>query len=175
MIDNPFDEVQDFLDNLDKQPKHVREAMASITTILDESVQATYKAQESVVGQYVDDYDVSARTPLNRSLEASKLKSGDMLLFLAASCAMDEPESFPDNFADSVKDSATRFDRAMPEDAKTHIQKFHAASYDAPIETTIDDGVSFVLNEVGNIFLRDFSRRMEAYLDRDESPSLVVV
>lgn len=175
MSDNPFDEVQAFLDDLENQPKHIQEAMAAILTILDESVQATYKAQESVVGQYVDDYDVSARTPLNRSLEASKLKSGDMLLFLAASCAMDEPENFPENFADSVKATATPFDRDMPADTHTHIQEFHAASYDAPIATTIDDGVSFVLNEVGNVFFCDFSRRMEDYLDRDQGPALVVV
>jgi len=174
VFEDSFDELQKFHDNLENRPKHIRDYIAQINHLLDQSIDCiTCDAQKSILGQYVDDYKSEAITPLNMSLDNIKLKVADMFMYLAASCAIDDPENFPVNFADQVREVSPSLLLDKPENISYQLQSFYNASSDNPA-TRLDDGVSDILNEVENIFVRNFSRRLDDYLGVEEKLALVI-
>ncbi len=117
VFEDGFGELQKFYDNLDEQPKHIKEVIAHINYLLDQSIDCiTCDVQETMLSHYVDDYKSNAITPLNMSLDNIKLKVADMFMYLAASCAIDDPEMFPANFANQVRDMASPLSLDKPED-----------------------------------------------------------
>lgn len=174
VFEDSFGELQKFHDDLENQPKHIRDSVANINYLLDRSIDCiTCDAQKSILSQYVDDYKSETITPLNMSLDNIKLKVADMFMYMAASCAIDDPENFPVNFADQVREVSSPLLLDKPNDISDQLQSFYNASSDNPA-TRIDDGVSDILNEVENVFVRDFSRRLDNYLGVEEKLALVI-
>jgi len=174
VFEDRFGELQKFLDDLENQPKYIGDYISQINHLLDQSIDCiTCDAQKSILSQYVDDYKSEALTPLNMSLDNIKLKVADTFMYWAASCAIDDPKGFPVNFADQVREVSSPLLLDKPNDISDQLQSFYNSSSDNPA-TRIDDGVSDILNEVENVFVRDFSRRLDDYLGVEEKLALVI-
>jgi len=167
-------EIQAMLESIEYASDQTKQVISDIQDIYEETCEYMQDAEESFVQQFVPDYDINGETALNDLMRASEEKSRFWLISSAIMSATDEEEGgFPEKFADMIKDVAQPPNRDMPQDISERAQEFNRKTT-AEISLTIDKGVSFIRNEVASLRLRDFSRRIEEYLDRDQKPSLVI-
>ena len=167
-------EIQAMLESIEYASDQTKQIVSDIQDIYEETCEYMQDAEERFITQFVPDYDVNGETALNDLMRASEEKSRFWLISSAIMSATGEEEGeFPENFADLIKSVAEPADREMPQDISERAQEFNQKTT-AEISLEIDKGVSFIRNEVASLRLRDFSRRIEEYLDRDQKPALVI-
>ncbi|MGN7438578.1 MAG: hypothetical protein ACTHOO_08040 [Alcanivorax sp.] len=167
-------EIQAMLDSIEYAPEQTQQIISDIQEIYEETCDYMLSAEERFVQQFVPEYKVGGETALNDLIRASEEKSRFWLVSSAIFKATgDDSDGFPENFADMIKDAAIPPNRRMPDDISERAQAFNKLTTDE-ISLTLDKGVSFIRNELASLRIRDFSRRLESYLDRDSKPGLVI-
>lgn len=167
-------EIQAMLESIEHASDQTKQVISDIQDIYEETCAYMQDAEERFITQFVPDYDIDGETALNDLMRASEEKSRFWLISSAIMKATgDEKAEFPENFADMIKEAAQPPNREMPQDISERAQEFNRKTTQE-ISLTIDKGVSFIRNEVASLRIRDFSRRIEDYLDRDQKPTLVI-
>lgn len=175
MTRDVISELEEMMKAIEDAPEHIRDIAVDIEQMFDEACDNMARVEESYVRQFVPDYDVDGHTALNDLLRASEEKSRIWMMssLIAYATEGSAAENFPENFADGLKAAAKPADRELPEGMTEHVRAFNSLTTDQ-IDLTLDKGVSVLRNEISSLRWRDFSRRVESYLGRDNKPELVV-
>ncbi len=171
MSDNPFEKFNAYVENIDQQPVEVQDFFSDVQNLLEDSVIASKVTQKSFIGQYIDNYDVEAKTALNDSLDLARYSVADMMLYLAASC-VDQGEPLERSFADQVRALAVPYEEEADQGAGWQVREYNAVPFNEAARR-IKPGVSHVTNVIQSLFLNDFSRRMDAHVGLDNNLRLV--
>ena len=167
-------EIEEMLRSIEDAPEEVRRIVVDIQDMFDETCADMVSTEESLVRQFILDYDVHGESALNELLHASQEKTRMWVMSSAIAYAVgDDSENFPYNFADSLKSAAQPAKREMPDDMTENVRAFNSLTTDEA-DSKLTRGVSVLRNELSALRMRNFSRRVESYLDREAKPTLVV-